>query len=162
LNAKIKTGTLPALPLNENPLADWSTHLFTANRTQYILVTNTVSLYSTVLFGRGITGQSQFIDAVLAALRVFMQSDGHELAFQRSIAPAAGKVQFAKALDRSVTGSMNDLVKFAQLHLEDGLSLIEASFELSDIPFSGAGHQPSRRLGFPREEFEKLIVKSES
>ena len=28
LNAKIKAGTLRALALHENPLADWSAHLF--------------------------------------------------------------------------------------------------------------------------------------
>jgi hypothetical protein len=33
LNAKIKAGVLRALPLHENPLADWSAHLFVAGRT---------------------------------------------------------------------------------------------------------------------------------
>ena len=41
LNDKIKAGTLPALPLDDNPLADWSAHLFLADRTQYILLSNT-------------------------------------------------------------------------------------------------------------------------
>src|SRR5437763_13950728 len=41
LSAKIKAGTLNTLPLDENPFADWSAHLFLAARTQYILVTNT-------------------------------------------------------------------------------------------------------------------------
>ena len=30
LNAKIKAGTLRMLPLDENPFADWSAHLFVA------------------------------------------------------------------------------------------------------------------------------------
>jgi len=58
LNAKIKAGTLRALPLGENPFADWSAHLFAADRTQYILLSNTKSLYSTVLYGKGITNDS--------------------------------------------------------------------------------------------------------
>jgi hypothetical protein len=33
---KIKAGTLAALPPDENPLADWSAHLFVAARTQYV------------------------------------------------------------------------------------------------------------------------------
>jgi len=53
LNAKIKAGVLRALPLHENPLADWSAHLFVAGRTQYLLLSNTRSLYSTVLYGKG-------------------------------------------------------------------------------------------------------------
>jgi hypothetical protein len=52
LNTKIKAGTLPALPLDKNPIADWSAHLFVADRTQYILLSNTKSLYSTVMFGK--------------------------------------------------------------------------------------------------------------
>jgi hypothetical protein len=33
------------MPLDENPYADWSCHLFTADRTQYIILSNTASLY---------------------------------------------------------------------------------------------------------------------
>lgn len=38
LAAKLKEGSLPSLPLDENPYADWSAHLFTADRTQYIII----------------------------------------------------------------------------------------------------------------------------
>ena len=48
LATKIKAGTLPEKPLDENPYADWSCHLFTADRTQYIIMSNTKSLYSCV------------------------------------------------------------------------------------------------------------------
>jgi len=53
LNAKIKGGTLPTLPPDDNPFADWSAHLFLVDRTQYILVSNTTSLYSIVMYGKG-------------------------------------------------------------------------------------------------------------
>jgi hypothetical protein len=49
LNAKIKAGDLQTLSLDEDPFADWSAHLFLAGRTQYILLSNTKALYSTVL-----------------------------------------------------------------------------------------------------------------
>lgn len=55
LNRKIKAGALRALSLHENPLADWSVHLFVSDRTQYILLSNTKSLDSTVMYGKGIT-----------------------------------------------------------------------------------------------------------
>src|ERR1035437_7502711 len=51
---KIKVTALTARPLDEAPFTDWSAHLFTANRTQYIIVSNTKSLYSTVLYGKGL------------------------------------------------------------------------------------------------------------
>jgi hypothetical protein len=41
LSTKIKAGTLKAMPLDENPYADWTCHLFAVDRTQYILVSNT-------------------------------------------------------------------------------------------------------------------------
>lgn len=61
LGTKIKAGTLKPMPLDTNPYADWSCHLFTADRTQYILVANATALYSCVLYGQGITSESRFI-----------------------------------------------------------------------------------------------------
>ena len=48
LNSRLKVGTLAGLPLDGNPFADWSAHSFVADRTQYILLSNTQSLYSVV------------------------------------------------------------------------------------------------------------------
>ena len=52
LNAKIKGGPLPTRPLNDNPIADWSAHLFVVERRQLILLSNSKSLYSMLMFGR--------------------------------------------------------------------------------------------------------------
>ena len=122
LNTKIKARTTKVLPLDTNPYADWSAHLFTADRTQYILVSNTKSLYSTVLFGKGITNDGQFIERALGSIREFMQDDGQQFAYHRFVAPASATVSFAKALNRSVTGSMNELIASAILWLSDILA----------------------------------------
>ncbi|MCA9261631.1 MAG: hypothetical protein KDA61_20580 [Planctomycetales bacterium] len=74
LGAKIKAGKLTELPLDENPYADWSGRLFTAARTQYILLSNTASLYSCVMFGAGVTDDSRFIERALR-LAECMRSD---------------------------------------------------------------------------------------
>jgi hypothetical protein len=120
LNTKIKVGTLRALRLHESPFADWSAHLFVADRTQYIILSNTKSLYSTVMYGKGITNDSHFIERALSSIREFMEADGQEFVYRRFIAPASESVQFAKALDRSVTGSMNDLIYHATAWLTEG------------------------------------------
>src|ERR1700722_18121798 len=99
LNTKIKAGTLRALPLDENPLADWSAHLFVAGRTQYILLSNTKSLYSTVLPGKGVTDEKTFIERALSSIREFMDADGQEGDYERLVAPVSGSVRFAKALN---------------------------------------------------------------
>jgi hypothetical protein len=67
LNTRIKAGPLRALPLDENPFADWTAHSFTADRTQYVIVCNTKSLYSTVMFAKGITSDNQFITRAVGA-----------------------------------------------------------------------------------------------
>jgi len=151
LNSKIEAGALPSLPLGENPFADWSAHLFVADRTQYIILSNTKSLYSTLMYGKGITSDSQFIERALSSIREFMEDDGQTFVYHRFITPACGTVSFAKALNRSVTGSMNDLVNHAKEWLmEDGLSPHDVGFRLNGIPSSSLKY-----LG-PRGIFENL------
>lgn len=157
LSVKIKAGTLPALPLAENPLADWSAHLFVADRTQYILLSNTQSLYSTVMFGKGITNDSQFIERALSSIREFMEDDGQGAAFERFVAPASAKVRFAKALNRSVTGSMNDMTKHAAYWLAtEDISPFEIGSRLKEIPMSALKHVGSP-YGFPRDVFKAMV-----
>ena len=162
LNTKIKAGTLAILPLDENPFADWSAHLFIADRTQYILLSNTKSLYSTVMYGKGITNDSAFIERALSNIREFMEDDGQEFVYQRLIAPASASVRFAKALNRSVTGSMNDMTKHAAYHLaEDDVAPFEIGTRLNTIPMSALKHDGSTH-GFPRDAFEEMVSSLES
>ena len=156
LNAKVKAGTLAALPLDENPFADWSAHLFVVDRTQYILVSNTKSLYSTVMYAKGINDNSTFIDRALNNLREFLADDGQQFTYRRLIAPASGTVRFAKALDRAVTGSMNDLINHATAWLEDGTSPYEVGFKLNDVLLSAIAPSKSAKYGKPREAFKKM------
>jgi hypothetical protein len=157
LNTKIKAGTLATLPLDENPLADWSAGLFLVGRTQYILVSNTKSLYSTVLPGKGVTNDSQFIERALSSIREFMEADGQQGIYERFVAPACGSVRFAKALNRSITGSINDMTKHAAYWLAAGdVSLFEIGSRLKAIPMS-ALKQDGSSYGFPRNVFEALV-----
>jgi Domain of unknown function (DUF6933) len=157
LNAKIKAGTLTPLPLDENPFADWSAGLFLVWRSQYILVTNTKSLYSTVLPGKGITDAKTFVERALNNIREFMDADGQEGVYERLIAPVCGSVQFAKALNRSVTGSMNDMTKHAGYWLEAGdVSTVEIGSRLKGIPMSALKHDGATH-GFPRDAFKAMV-----
>ncbi len=151
LAAKLKI-PLPRPALQEsNPFADWSAHLFTADRTQYIIVTNSPSLYSTVFYARGITDDGQFLDRALSAIREFMVDDGQEFIYQRLIAPATKTVRFASALNRSVTGSMNDLIYHSQMWLTEGdLSPFDVSYKINDMPMSALDHRK------PRNAFKTL------
>jgi hypothetical protein len=162
LNAKIKAGPLPALPLHENPLADWSAHLFVVCRTQYILLSNTNSLYSTVMYGKGITDGGRFIERALSNIREFMQDDGQEFIYQRFIAHASASVRFTKALNRSVTGSMNDMTKHAAYYLTEGdVAPFEIGTRLNGIPMSALKHN-GKAYGFPRDVFKAMLNKAGS
>jgi Domain of unknown function (DUF6933) len=157
LAKKLKEGNLPELPLDENPYADWSAHLFTVARTQYIIVTNTRALYSVVMYGKGITDYNEFISRALSTLHEFMEDDGQSFVYQRFIVPAGGNVRFAKALDRSVTGSINELVKFAKFWLEsDEISPFEVGFKLNDVPLSALASSKKDGYVNPKEAFKAL------
>jgi hypothetical protein len=157
LSTKIKAGTLKPMPLDENPYADWSCHLFTAERTQYFLVSNTKSLYSCVLYGKGITNDCVFIERMLSALREFMEDDGQAFIYQKFVAPSSRTVSFAKALNRSVTGSMNDLIGHATGWLEYGeVSPHDLGFRLNDVLLSAIAVSKSEKYGKPNEAFKLL------
>jgi len=157
LGTKIKAGRLSETPLDENPYADWSCHMFTAGRTQYIIASNTTSLYSCVMFGKGITDDSRFIERMLATIREFMEDDGQAFAYQRFIAPASGTVSFAKALNRSVTGSMNELVMAATHSLESGeIAPHDVGFYLNDLLLSAIATKEDRGYGKPKDAFKLL------
>lgn len=156
LNTKIKAGKLPEIPLDENRYADWSCHLFTATRTQYIILSNTVSLYSCVMFGKGITNDSQFIERALSTIREFMEDDGQTTVYQKFIAPASATVSFATALSRSVTGSMNDLVQASKFMLADDMSPHDVGFHLNKTPLSALTNAEGRKYANPKEVFMKL------
>ncbi|MCC6679470.1 MAG: hypothetical protein IT445_01075 [Phycisphaeraceae bacterium] len=157
LNTKIKAGTLPAAPLDDNPYADWSARLFTADRTQYILLSQTSSLYSVVMFGRGITHDWLFIERALENLREFMNDDGLSLIYMNFIAPASASVRFCKALDRSVTGSINELEATAKLYLGTGeWSPFDVGFKLNETLLSAIAAKEVDNYATPREAFKCL------
>jgi hypothetical protein len=103
----------------------------------------------------GITDGSKFAERALSTIREFMEADGQQVAFRRFVEPASGAASFAKALNRSVTGSMNDLVFGAKLFLAAGLSLHEVGFRLNRTPLSAL------RYSNPREAFELLVKQGE-
>jgi hypothetical protein len=153
LATKIKVAPKVCAPHDTNLFADWSAHLFVADRTQYIILVNTPSLYSLLMYGRGIASDNQFIEAALSCMLAFMPQDGNEFIFRRFIAPTSREVVFSKALNRGVTGSMNDLIACAKFHLvERKTSPFDASSALNEMPMSYV------RYKNPREAFKAMKV----
>lgn len=157
LNKKIKAGKLTDMPHDANQYADWSCRLFTADRTQYIIMSNTASLYSCVMYGKGITDDSRFIERALNTIREFMEDDGQQFAYRKFIAPASSTVSFAKGLNRKVTGSMNELVMAATHSLESGeVAPHDVGFYLNDLLLSAIATKEDHGYGRPRDAFKLL------
>lgn len=152
LQSKLKLRDLTTKPLDANPCADWSSHVFTAKRAQYILLTNTRSLYSCLLPGKGVSSDRAFIERVQAGLQEFMEKDGLSIAYEDFVAPSCCQIGFAKSWNRSVTGSMNDLIQCAKIWLiEAELSAIDVGFKLNDMPLSAL------QYANPREAFQRPL-----
>jgi len=157
LATKVKVTTLPSLPPDANPLADWTANLFTAGRAQHVIATNTASLYSFVFPSRGLANERQFVTGFLESLQLLLAADELHLDFQQWIEPTTLQIQFFKALDRSVMGSMNKFVFQAKHWLAEGdLSLSEIASRLNDTPISFLKYQN------PRERIQELILPKSS
>jgi hypothetical protein len=156
LNAKVKAGKLETIALADNLFVDWSCHVFNVSRTQYIIFCNTDSLLSCLSLRKGVNNPESLTKRGMETIGSFLTELGHEGIFDEHIAPAVEHVQFAKALNRSVTGSMNELLLHAQYDLDAGLSLGEATKRLIEIPMSGLKDRGSRGYGYPGRVFEQL------
>jgi hypothetical protein len=158
LSAKIKVSASGALPLHENPLADWSAQWFLAARRPYILLCNTKALIATVFSAKGITNERHFVEQSLSNIKELIQAEGKDEVYARSIVPETGSIRFAKVLNRSITGSMNDMVKHVTYWLAQGdISLQEIGVRLSETPMS-ALKSPGSPYGFPRNVFKAVVA----
>lgn len=150
LAVKLREEMPPTLPLSIDPLLDWHATLFRAERNQYILLMNSISLYSVVLHGSGILDLPEFLRQTLFTMRETMACDGLFF-YPARIAPHADHVSFCKTIGPSPLASMNDLASRAIRYLSVGeCSPIEIGLLLNDIPLL------SLRSHTPRETIQAL------
>jgi hypothetical protein len=155
LNARIKGGALGVLPRHENPLLDWSAHVFAVGRVEYVLLSNTASLYSAVLDAAALQDAGRFTERVIGGIRAILQGAGRVP--DERLAPAE-PVSFAKSLRRSVTGSMNELITHAVALLAGGdLPVADVGVRLNDILLSALAGG-SNTYGRPRDAFAALVA----
>lgn len=158
LAQKIGLDPLPAVPYDKgrNPLLDWHAHLFTVQRTHYILATNTATLYSLVMPGRGITTGRQFSQALSDGLQDFLAGQGHQShALISLLSPDMG-ASFAKITDRRVLGSMNDLIFQSKIRLGEGQQTpFAVSYYLNETPMSYLKYRS------PKDLFQELLRQAE-
>lgn len=92
LAKKAKIALPDVLPAAASPLLDWSANVFMVGRVQYILLTNTASLYSAILPGRGVSSAGDLIEDAFTAIGQRMCRDGWTEAYRRCVLPVRAAV----------------------------------------------------------------------
>lgn len=157
LREKIDLPEVTERPVATGAHLRWYSHLFRARRVQYILTTNAASLYSVVMYGRGITDTDSYLQRFLPSLREQIEAADMQIIYKRCMAPYMGAITLAKTEDRSVLGSMNDMIHQIQYRLEgEDVSVWELGEWLNDTPYSAIGYR------FPREAFAQLPPEREA
>ncbi|OGJ90196.1 MAG: hypothetical protein A2487_02650 [Candidatus Raymondbacteria bacterium RifOxyC12_full_50_8] len=134
---KIKEPGLSPAPMAENPFLDWHAHLFIHQRAQYILVTNSQSLFSVFFFGKGVSDFNWFYKRMSETLGEVLHDMGADLIYQRAIIPNTGQIHLAKSQDKKVISSMNELVFAAKDWLDDGdVSPYDLAFKVNEMVLS--------------------------
>ena len=77
----------------------------------------------------------------LETIRESLDDAGYAAVYANAIAPASETVQFAKALNRSVTGSMNDLLGHAKYAMAEGESPRDVGVTLNAVFTFGPRHE---------------------
>ena len=160
LAKKLGETYLPACRVGRDKFADWSACLFTADRTQYILFSNTATLYSMVSYGRGVTDGNRLIHDLIDTMRDVTKHDGLEAVYDARIVPGLNTFSFTRALEGAVAGALSELISVAKLHLAGGeISPYDVSFVLNDVSFPYLkGQSP---LGaFCRSSGRPILVRS--
>ena len=133
--------TVPLVPPPvSNRVADWCAHEFRFSRYRYLIFCNTASLYPVVMLATGVTDGEKLMMRMLGGLQTCLKGGALEQQFQQQILPAGPALQWAPIPDRSVLGSINELVFLAKCFLEargDGPE--ELSRRLAHTPMMAMG-----------------------
>lgn len=157
LAAKLKAKPEPRLPLADDPLIDFSAHLFRFDRSQYILVSHTTTLFSTIIPARGLHTGHALAVAALTSMSETLEHMGLLEAYQSRLSPGSRVVRLGKALNRSVTGSMNELILAATWRMSPDIPLLQVGFFLNGNLLSILKHDGGSGYGRPVDAMRRLL-----
>jgi hypothetical protein len=139
----------PVPPPVSNRVADWCAHEFRFSRYRYLIFCNTASLCPVVMLATGVTDGEKLMMRMVGGLQTCLRGGALEQQFQQQILPAGPALQWAPIPDRSVLGSINELVFLAKCFLEardDGPE--QLSRRLAHTPMMALGGKSPERV-FP-------------
>lgn len=133
-----------------NPYSDWTCRTFSVDEQSLMLITNTTSLYSILVPANGLENWEQFLNGFSFVLEKYIVWDGLEEIFTKYINPELDQIQLSKSLNRTITGSMSDMIKLTELMFYE-LTLDEIAMKLNKTPFKAIGYD------YSRDQFVKLL-----
>ncbi len=137
---------LPEAPASTGALGDWYVHLVRFGRSEFAIVTSERCLLTMLLPAREL--RTSLVPNLHVSLRSLLERlDVPEQQVGREL-DAMQPVSFARATNRRVLGSMNDLAFQASHHLAHGGDLATLAERLAHTPMSAIGEAPGH-LGFP-------------
>jgi hypothetical protein len=140
LAKQLKLGPLPDAAEATNTHCDWCVRPFGVGRIQYVIFTNKASLFSFVTRKKGVTNAKTLFGAFQTVLEDYLRATERGGIFKQMIAPAIGECSFARCRDRSIVGSMNDLVFQARWLIEPAdLHPFDVFDHLNSAPMGALG-----------------------
>lgn len=157
LARKVKLATLESLPLHEDALLDWSMQMFDFDRKQYVIISNTRTLYSAVFLAGRISTPHALLITGLQAIGEQLDDDLLLDAYQDRCTKRSMPVRYAKSVGKSVVGSMNQLITQATQTLADGENLSMVSAWSNCILLSALTDTAGRRYGRSYDVMTRLL-----
>ena len=137
---------LPEAPASSGALGDWYVHLVRFGHSEFAIVASERCLLAMLLPAREL--RASLVPNLHAALRSLLERlDVPAEQISRELG-AIQPVSFARATNRRVLGSINDLAFQASHHLGRGDDLATLADRLAHTPMSAIGEGPGH-LGFP-------------
>ena len=98
---------------------------------------------------------------MVSLMREVLHDDGLDAIFSRHVAPTTAEVLFSKALNRSIVGTMNDLVYNAKIMLSDGLTApYDVGFRLNEMPSPAQGCADPRKAFLAQRSIDRSTEES--
>lgn len=134
---------LSSIENDSSNLNEWYTNIFNAGRYKYFITTNSETLYSVIMNFTGLKSDSDYLKHFFSRLHEHFTDLNCEQVFEEYIIPESKLIKFRKTDNKSILGSMLDIVKIAKYYLQiKELSVFDATNEINECIFGYIKSKP--------------------